>query len=246
MNLQALYTQLSLDLNCSPEDFTRSEDILTLPALREGRRQYIPGAPYFEMVTLGGNAVITANDQLHPFLRELLQKTHGHWLFEIPSLIAIDTELHRFGFQLTPTHHMLLPDRPVTAQETIPVRWFYNEEIFPFYGDKRFPNAICPEFVPERPDRIVVCAYDGDTIMGMAGCSEDAPHWQQIGIDVLPEYRGRGIAGYLVTLLRCKIEERGDQPFYGTAIANYYSMRTALRAGFSPVWLEIGAKPVSE
>ncbi len=38
----------------------------------------------------------------------------------------------------------------------------------------------------------------------MAGCSEDGPHWQQIGIDVMPEYRSKGIGTYLVTLLKNK------------------------------------------
>ena len=95
---------------------------------------------------------------------------------------------------MAPTHHMFLPCRDVKAEERFHVKWLYGDEITPFYGDKRFPNAIAfPEPCPERPDRIVVIALDGETIMGMAGCSEDAPHWQQIGIDVLPEYRSKGI-----------------------------------------------------
>lgn len=51
---------------------------------------------------------------------------------------------------------------------------FYKEDIKQFYGDPRFPNAICKEYMSTRPDRIVVCAYDEDEIVGMAGCSEDA------------------------------------------------------------------------
>ena len=89
-------------------------------------------------------------------------------------------------------------------------------------------------------------ALDGDTIMGMAGCSEDAPHWQQIGIDVLPEYRSRGIGTYLVTLLRNKIIEIGDVPFYGTAAANIQSQNIAIKSGFRPAWVETEAAKIEK
>ena len=243
-HLHALYTLLSKDLNCQPDDFRRSSDVLTVPAPREGRRLYTPYPPFFQMATLGSNTVISADPQLHPFLKQLLQTAQGHRLFELPALIEIDTALRRFGYRLSPTHFMFLPERDAVPAVSCPVRWFYEQEIHAFYGDKRFPNAICPAFVPERPDRIVVCAYDGETITGMAGCSADAPHWQQIGIDVLPAYRGKGIGCMLVTLLKNKLLAQGDIPFYGTAAANYASMHTALRAGFQPVWTEITAEPL--
>ena len=139
---------------------------------------------------------------------------------------------------------MFLPEKSVKPVKDYPVKWFYDEDIHQFYGDERFPNAICSEYIPYRPDRIVVCAYDGDRIMGMAGCSEDAKGWEQIGIDVLPEYRSKGVGTYLVTLLRNKIEERGELPFYGTSLANYHSRNIALNCGFRPAWAEIGAKKV--
>ena len=58
----------------------------------------------------------------------------------------------------------------------------------------------------------------------------------------LSEYRSRGIGTYLVTLLKNKIEEMGDIPFYGTSVSNYHSWNIALNAGFKPAWVEIGAK----
>lgn len=41
-----------------------------------------------------------------------------------------------------------------------------------------------------------------ENIIGIAVCSADTPELWQIGIDVLPEYRGRGIAKALVSLLK--------------------------------------------
>lgn len=240
--MQKLRELLSLEFNCDPEDFCKAENILTVSALHEGGRSYSSEPYFFHMVTTGGNAVVTADACMQEFLRDHIAGTQGHFLFEIPNLLPIERELNRHGYTLTQTHHMFLPDRAVAPVREYPVRWFYEDEIRPFYGDARFPNAICPQYQPERPDRIVVCAYDGDRIMGMAGCSEDAPHWQQIGIDVMPEYRSKGIGTYLVTLLKNEIAARGDIPFYGTSVSNYHSWNIAINSGFRPAWVEIGAK----
>ncbi len=239
---EKLLKLLSLEYNCSPEAFTDEQNIITESALIDGRRIYGSEKYFFHMVTLGNNAVITADTCLHPFLSEYVKDKAGHWLFEIPNLLPIEKELNKYSYSLTQSHHMFLPCRRAEARLDTEVKWYYGEEIYPFYGDKRFPNAICDHFYPERPDRIVVIALDGDKIMGMAGCSEDAKGWIQIGIDVMPEYRSKGIGTHLVTLLKNKIEDMGDIPFYGTSVSNYHSWNIALNAGFKPAWVEIGAK----
>ena len=199
------------------------------------------------MVTLGRNTVIMADECLHEFLHNFIKDVEGHRLFEFGNLTVLNEELKRYGYQMAPTHHMFLPCRNVEVEERYQVKWLYDSEISPFYGNPQFPNAIAfPVSCSVRPDRIVAIAVDGDTIMGMAGCSEDAPHWQQIGIDTLPEYRSRGIGFYLVTLLKNKIIEMGDIPFYGTAAANIQSQNIAINSGFKPAWVETEAMKIEE
>ena len=237
-----LYRLLAVEYNCQSRDFVGGDNKLTVSRLREGRRRYSEEAYFFHMVTTGGCAVITADEKLHPFLQDFIKGRVGHWLFELPNLLPLERELNRFGQTLTQSHHMFLPFEDKVPVGQYAVRWFFDEEIRPFYGDPRFPNAICAEYTETRPDRMVVCAYDGDEIMGMAGCSEDAPGWQQIGIDVMPQYRSRGVGTYLVTLLKNKILERGDIPFYGTSLSNYHSWNIAISSGFRPAWVEIGSR----
>ena len=244
---EKLLKQLALELNCTPSDFRAKETVITLPALHEGRRSYSPGMPFLQMATCGMNTVIMADECLHEFLHELAKDkdAQGHHLFEFDNLTKLDEEVKKYGYQMYHTHHMFLPCGSVSAEERFRVKWLYDDEIRPFYGDPRFPNAIAfPEPCPVRPDRIAVIALDGDTIMGMAGCSEDAPHWQQIGIDVLPKYRSRGIGSCLVTLLRNRIIEIGDTPFYGTAAANVQSQNIAVKSGFKPAWVETEARKI--
>lgn len=243
--LKLLYELLALEFNCSEEDFRRRENILTVSKVQEGRRIYSPEKYFFHMVTLGNNAVITADECMHPFLKTFMKEKNGYWLFEVPNLKPLEKELNKFGYTLTGTFHMFLSTKAVAQKESIySIKWFYEEEIKQFYGDKRFPNAICKEYTPTRPDRIVVCAYDGNKIIGMAGCSEDAPGWMQIGIDVMPEYRSRGVGTFLVTILKNRIMEQGDIPFYGTGVSNYHSWNIALNSGFRPAWVEIGAEKI--
>lgn len=246
-----LLALLSTEYHCAPRDFLREENVLTVSALCEGRRAYGSEPYFFHMVTMGGNAVVTADERLHPFLREFIRDRAGHWLFELPNLRPLGEELRRFGYALTGTFHMFLPcapsrldpPKPPRGAETFTVRWFTGREIDRFYGDERFPNAICERYLPHRPDKTVIVLCDGEQIVGMAGCSVDAPRWEQIGIDVLPAYRSRGIGTYLVALLRDRILSEGSIPFYGTSVSNYHSWNIALNCGFRPAWVEIGANP---
>ncbi len=238
----ALKKLLALEYNCAPEDFDKTGNIVTASALNEGRRRYSKNRYFFHMVTLGGNAVITADERLHPYLRGFAADRVGHWLFELANLLPLEGELNRFGYTLGGTFHMFLPDGDALPQSAYPVKWYCGEEIHRFYGDARFPNAILPEYDPARPDVAAVCAMDGDRIMGMAGCSVDAPGWLQIGIDVAPEYRSCGVGTYLVTLLKNRILEMGHIPFYGTSASNYHSWNVALNSGFRPAWVEVGSK----
>ena len=63
----SLKNQLALDFNCKPEDFDKTENVITLPALNEGRRVFSNEKFFLQIATLGDNAVISADEKL-PFL----------------------------------------------------------------------------------------------------------------------------------------------------------------------------------
>ena len=67
----------------------------------------------------------------------------------------------------------------------------------------------------KRPhlDVLGVGAYDGETLIGFAGCSADCDTMWQIGIDVLPAYRRQGIAAALTSRLALECLERERCPF---------------------------------
>lgn len=60
----------------------------------------------------------------------------------------------------------------------------------------------------------------------------------EIGVDVAPEYRGRGFAARVVRAACVEILRRGGTPLYVCAADNIRSQRTALACGFLPVYSE--------
>ena len=224
-----LKQQLSYDFNCKPEDFDKDENVITLPALNEKRRVFSKETFFLQMATLGNNAVISTDEKLHPWLAEWVKGKNGFWLFEQHNYFELNDKLCEFGYKLNLTHHMFLPvPELVPVESDFEYRFIETADIMQYYGRPEFPNAICSEFKPERPDVLAVLAMDGDKIMGMAGCSADSPKLWQIGIDVLPEYRRRGIGTALVKLLRNETMRRGAIPYYGTSLSNLRSWKIAL------------------
>lgn len=131
-----------------------------------------------------------------------------------------------------------------------------EEQVESFRGDKRYSNAL--GFSTTRPDVLVLAAYpvnenasktsevavageSGPALadpIAMVGMSDDSPIMRQIGIDVLPAWRGAGIASVLVhDAARLTLAE-GYLPFYGTSPSHMLSQRVAMNAGLVPTWWE--------
>ena len=89
---------------------------------------------------------------------------------------------------------------------------------------------------------MAVGAYDGDQLIGLAGCSRDCKEMYQIGVDVLPQYRRKGIAAALTSRLASEIFKLGKIPFYCAAWCNIPSVGNAIRSGFRPAWVEVTAR----
>ena len=146
------------------------------------------------------------------------------------------------------------------------LRWFNEAEIADYKDINPFHNAW--PYSPTQPDVIGVGMPKGKTsatedlsaintakslaelsvtdMAALAGASKDGKYVQQIGIDVLPEYRGCGYATMLVAILKQRILSEGGLPFYGTAESHAISRMTGVKAGFLPAFAElfVGKKEV--
>ena len=106
--------------------------------------------------------------------------------------------------------------------------------------------AVLDDNIADRKqlDVLAIGAYDGDKLVGLAGCSADAEKMWQIGVDVFPTYRRKGIASAITTRLAIETLDRRKVPFYCCAWSNVRSVRNAIKSGFSPAWVEMTIKPI--
>lgn len=133
------------------------------------------------------------------------------------------------------------PEDTTVGETRLRVELLDAEQIESFRGDKRYSNAL--GFSERRPDVLVLAAYaaDGEPTDGpvaMVGLSDDSPIMRQIGIDVLPAWRGAGIASSLVRDAARLTLAEGYLPFYGTSPSHILSQRVAMNAGLVPTWWE--------
>lgn len=236
--LEIAKAQLTLDYNCQLSDFEKRENTIVENRLITGRRIYESDGCFFKAVCFGDVAIISTSPQMIPWCQENLVKKNAAWLFQYPKLRAIDNKLQEFGHEIADVHHYYLPKSNVLEIKPITdVKWYEYEEILQFKDDDRFQEAFA--FDKNHPDMLAVAAVEENHIMGMAGASSDGETLWQIGIDVLPEYRGMGIGTNLVGLLKNEILKRGKIPFYGTVESHINSQNIAVNAGFFPAWAEL-------
>ena len=86
-------TQLSYECNCDPEDFSGKETLITAAVPHEKRSVFSVNFPFLQMATFGTNAVISADERIHPWLHEWVRGKQGFWLFQHEYYFELETEL---------------------------------------------------------------------------------------------------------------------------------------------------------
>ena len=108
----------------------------------------------------------------------------------------------------------------------------------------RYAIQLDPAATARQKMLAAIAKHEGQ-VVGVCGVSADSPYMWQLGIDVAPEHRGRGIAPALTFAAANAALEAGKLPYFGTSSSNVPSMRTALAAGFKPTWVEVLSRPSS-
>lgn len=236
--------QLATDLNCSPEDFFVPENKVTAPKNNEGRRIFTDEPPLFRAASMGMGTVIAAADTVSPYAKLLAEQRSGAEIFEAAAVSALNRELFTHGCSIGHQSQYYLPKTPYRSgarHEGYSLRVFEGTEINELYSCKGFSNALLYRSEGARRDILAVCAINGRRIMGIAGASNDSPVMAQIGIDVLPEFRGMGVGAALVSACAAELLAAGYIPYYGTWSGNIISQRLAAKCGFFPAWCEMSS-----
>ena len=234
--------QLARDYCCSPEDFLRKENKITLARSAEGQRHFKNEPDFFRAATMGAGTVISASNEMIDFSRELIERCPGPEIFDQKNIWALNRVMAPYNKAVGTSNTFYLPTSPYRyiPQNNIRIRLFEEEEIVSeLYPIKGFNNALLYSSEGLRRDKLAVAAINGVKIVGIAGASSDSLIMWQIGVDVISGYRGMGIGRELVSALTQAVFMHGAVPYYGTWNGNIASQNTAVRAGYRPAWAEM-------
>ena len=234
--------QSAEDIGCSADDFLLPYNIVVPFKLGPKAKKYYTLPIGGSFISYGNNVVAASEDGLFELVKEYVERFEFCHCFETPNMRWLNRRLEPLGQTVCFMAEYYLPDLrkltglPCPCETRLLEKSDFEELYLPEWS-----NALCRD--RKQLDILGVGAYDGGKLIGLAGCSQDAEEMWQIGVDVLPDYRGKGIASAVTSRLAAEILERGKVPFYCSAWSNIRSVRNAIRSGFSPAWVEMTVKP---
>ena len=233
--------QSAYDINAKVSDFLQDTNVFVRSEIGPLARKYYKEPIACNLVSYGSNIVASVKDEFKETVEAYLSKFTFYHCFETPNMLWLDERMKEKGYRICFMAEFFLPDldrlRRLKCDYTLSV---LEQKDFADLYLPMWSNALCAD--RKELDVLGVGAYDGEKLVGLAACSADCDSMWQIGIDVLPEYRRKGIASSLTSNLAVEILERGKVPFYCSAWSNLKSVRNALRSGFKPAWVEMTVK----
>ncbi len=244
--LAALKTTLAADFACPVDYFSQSGVFIGEAKALPGRRRLPFQTNSLAMMTMGTSVVITCSADRLAWAQTHLGPLNRDTLFSATTFARLET-------LVAPNQQRMAgPDpkfvcasdtfRPAPSPTDIAIELVTQPHVQALYAHPGFYNALGYQLNNPCPDVMATVAYHNQTVIGMAGASEDSDQMWQIGVDVLPAYQNRGIGQALVSQLTATILAAGKIPYYTTAVANLRSSRVALSLGYWPAWIEVYAR----
>lgn len=224
--------QLALDFGCSFADFDRMENTVVPLAPRPGARECPGWDCELRMACFGRGAVAAIHPSRLFSYRPLFVGIEGSRLFDFPAMARLDGALSKAGRRLGACRAFFLPGLSLPecpVPEGITPRFLTRDETAALRETRLFPHALARESTA-----LTLVGFEGEAV-------EDSAQVWQIGADVRPQSRGKGLGRFLVVNLTKEVLAQGTLPCYSTWTGNLFSKRLALSAGYFPAWLEMGS-----
>lgn len=236
--------QSAIDCGCGPEDFRKEENLVLTSRVHPKARKYLPLPFACDLVSYGSNIVAQTSEAAAEAVKTYLARYDASHAMETPHIHALDQLLAPLDLKVCFMAEYFLPDvdrlRPLHCDFELKL---LGPADFQSLYTPQWSNALCEK--RKELDVLGVGAYDGETLIGLAGCSADCEEMYQIGVDVLPQYRRRGVASAITSRLALEILALGKVPFYCAAWCNLKSVKNAVKCGFYPAWVELTARDVA-
>jgi len=240
--LEIAMRQQAIDYNCAPDDFYARENKVVISKENPKARAYLRLPFFCALTSFGNNIVASVDADIVDFVSEYIKDKKIEECFAPPNIFILNDELRKHGRQITFCAQRSLPDanliKPVSCAYEMKI--LHPDDYSHLYSHPAWGNAI-GSGRRKHLDRTAVGAYDGEKLIGLVGSEESCESMWQMGIEVLPDYRKKGVAKALATKLALEILNVGIVPFPGNRWANIRSLKTQLSCGFKPAWVEMTA-----
>ena len=234
--------QSAWDINCRAEDFLKEENVVVLSEIGALTRKYYKEPIACNFVSYGNNVVASVKAEYRKIVEEYIGRFAFYRCFETPNMHWLADRMREYGQRVCFMAEYFLPNMEKVRRLSCAyeMRLLKQEDFAELYLPE-WSNALCE--ARKELDVLGVGAYEKGRLIGLAGCSADCADMWQIGVDVLPAYRKKGVASALTGNLAMEILERNKVPFYCCAWSNIRSAKNAVKSGFTPAWVEMTVKP---
>lgn len=234
--------QSALDINAEYTDFLKETNVIVKSGVGSLARKYYKEPIACNFVSYGNNIVASVREEYREIAEEYINRFEFYHCFETPNMHWLEKKMEEYGQKICFMAEYFLPDINKLSRLSCvyELRVLEQKDFTELYLPE-WSNALCAD--RKELDVLGAGAYDNGRLIGLAACSADCKSMWQIGVDVLPEYRRKGIASALTSNLALEILERGKVPFYCCAWSNVRSAGNAVKSGFMPAWVEMTVKP---
>lgn len=195
--MSIVYNQLAIDYNCKPEDFNKDGVIFTIAEKQTGRREMPFVTPRLEVITMGKSTIVNVLKNIMSYAKRKLEGKSSYDILTSKSVYGVNP------YYLPDIENLKEIENNSFQFELI------DKNIQSLYVNKYFHNALQYNVDSKRPEVLAAVAYDKNNLVGIACASADSKAMWQIGVDVLSNYRGNGIAVKLVNMLTIETINRG-------------------------------------
>jgi len=238
--LEIALHQQAIDFNCKPEDFYLTENKVVISKENPEARKYLKLPVFCALASFGNNVVASVNPTIADFVLDYINTHKIEDCFAPPNLFVLNQELEKHDSIISFSAQRTLPDieliKPLSCEYDIKV--LHPDDYAYLYSIPEW-NDVIGNKERKHLDSLAVGAFDNHNLIGFAGSRAYCDKMTQIGIEVLPDYRKKGVAAALTSRLALEILNTGAIPYSGNVWGNIPSLKTQLACGFKLAWIEM-------